>query len=323
MSSESVPKLSSHGFTDMSFSAMTQEGMVCFMKICESPGEIQAEWEDWTHKLQVVTEFEHSMRQKCAMLNDSASPLERLAKLTAEEVMVSMQLLLRRPPYRRKRNIVPPWDHFDVMEVGTEVLERSIRLKDSDLAPWAWKNWVKWYALAVVLAELCGRPDGAASERAYSVAQECFRRYASLIADNDTGMLWKPIAKLMKRVQRLKGSASEITNGVRTQNLPASSTEFVQSLDGPDPNLSADLDLMLGQLGQNPSAALYTISGNTDQGSGHDIANMLTQSDDNDQMMYMSNDLGFGNGVSWINWDLFLEDANSLNNSEMNGYSNA
>jgi hypothetical protein len=98
----------------------------------------------------------------------------------------------------------PSNDEFNVLEVATEVLERNMRLKVPEIAPWAWKSWVKWYALALVLAELCGQPEPMLAERAFYVAKESFENYAPLIADAEAGMLWKPIVKLMRRVKHIR-----------------------------------------------------------------------------------------------------------------------
>jgi uncharacterized UPF0160 family protein len=93
------------------------------------------------------------------------------------------------------------------MEAATKVLEQHSQAMPAELQPWAWKNWVQWHALAVVLAELTVRSQDRSSDRAYSVAAQSFRHYARLVADSESGLLWKPIARLMRRVQRMRQSA--------------------------------------------------------------------------------------------------------------------
>jgi hypothetical protein len=86
-----------------------------------------------------------------------------------------------------------------------------MRYRIPDLAQWAWKSWVKWYALAIVLAELCAFPEGPDSESAFTVARDAYQLYAPLIADSDSGMFWKPITRLMHRVEQLRTAKPQFT----------------------------------------------------------------------------------------------------------------
>jgi hypothetical protein len=190
--------------TDMSHMIMVYDAMVCQRKLYELSADAQNGWEQWTQKVETINLFEQSMRAKAYSSSGSNEPLEKLKRMSAEKIIISMQLLLRRPPYRQPQNTVPPWDDFDVMETATKVLEAHMQPVSIDLKPWAWKNWVQWHALAVVLAELTARPHDALSSRAYAVARKSFHYYAKIVADSESGMLWKPIAKLMRRVQKLR-----------------------------------------------------------------------------------------------------------------------
>lgn len=58
-----------------------------------------------------------------------------------------------------------------------------------EFAPWAWFQCVKWYALAVVLAELCVTYHGPFAARAWKAAQLSFDDYAKDVADSEKGLL--------------------------------------------------------------------------------------------------------------------------------------
>jgi hypothetical protein len=200
-----VPAVSSSSdSTDMSHNAMIYDAMICQRRLVELSDSAENSWEHWPKKLELVAAFEESVQTKHWRTSDSAAPIERLYQISGKKIVVSMHLLLRRPPYRQPHNTVPPWDDYNVLEAATEVLESHLQATPADLAPWAWKNWVQWHALAIVLAELVVSPQGPSSDRAYAIATKSFRHYARLVADSESGMLWKPIAKLMRRVQRLK-----------------------------------------------------------------------------------------------------------------------
>lgn len=116
-----------------------------------------------------------------------------------------MRLLLHRPLYKRNnqthRTSIP---EIDILATATEVLERSQYKRFSgEFIQWAWFSWVKWYALAIVLAELCVA-QGPTAEHSWAVAQRSFDDYARIVADTKTGLLWKPIVKLMHRVKEIR-----------------------------------------------------------------------------------------------------------------------
>ncbi|KAF2027988.1 hypothetical protein EK21DRAFT_70812 [Setomelanomma holmii] len=203
-----MPIASSSGRTDMSHTAMVYEAMICQRRFYELSGSTVDPWGSWSTKLEVLARFELYVSRTTSHIDDFSSPLEKFQKISGDKILVSLQLILRRPPYKQTRNVIPPWDNFDVLVEATNVLEHHLQPMSDDLKLWAWKNWVQWHALAVVLAELLVRPKGALSERAYAVATKSFHYYARVVADSDSGMLWRPIAKLMRQAQRVRQSAS-------------------------------------------------------------------------------------------------------------------
>ena len=281
-----VPTVSSiSASTDMSHNAMIYDAMICQRKLVELSESAGDGWEHWFKKLELVAAFEKAVQTKHCITSDPATPIERFRQMSGKKIVVSMQLLLRRPPYRQPQNIVPPWDDYNILEAATEVLESHSQATPDDLAPWAWKNWVQWHALAVVLAELMVNPQGFSSDRAYAIATKSFHHYARIIADSESGMLWKPIAKLMRRVQRL-----------RTQGVPFDST----TLPGDPSNLSEQLDPIF-------SGDLDTFDFNN-WGIDTETSNMFL--DPGSQTVYRSNEIQSDNGTPWLAWDSFLHDVN-------------
>jgi hypothetical protein len=290
-----VPKVSSSsGSTDMSHSAMIYDAMICQRKIVElSRSNTQKDWENWQTKLELVAAFENAVQTKHCKIRNPSDPIERLRKISGQKIVVSMQLLLRRPPYRQPHNTVPPWDDFNVLAAAADVLESHMQVMPADLAPWAWKNWVQWHALAVVLAELMVCPHGPSSDRAYSIAAKSFRHYARLVADSESGMLWKPISKLMRRVQRLR----QDTCSEATQSLPDGAIAHHGNLgnvsEDLDPSLLDDLDMF--------DFNSWSID--------NDMSSIFF--DSGSQAGTQVNDVQYDNGTPWLAWDSFLHDVNS------------
>lgn len=275
MDSRNIPEQSVASFTEMSFSSMVYEAMMCQKQLCNSSAMFTNSSDEWRRRLCHVGDFETSMRQKYFGISDHASPIEQITKLASREIVANMHILLRRPPYVSTRNVIPPDDDFDVIRVATEVLERSLQLRTPKFSQWAWKSWVKWYVLAVVLAELSAQPESSMFEQAYDVARQSYEQHRQLIADGEKGMLWRPIVKLMRRVTQLKEART-------TQSLWHQPSEYPHD-----------------DIGQQ---VLHT---------DYDSCRVLSGMQNGDEP-FSSNT---SNTASWLSWNSFLEDANLDDNA--------
>jgi hypothetical protein len=199
-------------FTEMSFSCMTYEAMICQKKLCDLSSEKQDARLEWDRRKSIVDNYAASMRAKYYNIPHEATAIQKLTSVAAKEIVLNMHILLRRPPYRASTLNIPLSDDFDILQVAIQILERSLQLKQPCFSNWAWKSWVKWYVLAVVLAELYAHPDASNFEMAFSVAKSSFEQHRLLIADGEKGMLWRPIVKLMRSVeQRRRNLCEDVT----------------------------------------------------------------------------------------------------------------
>jgi hypothetical protein len=277
-----VPIVSSLGLTDMSHSAMTYEAMICQRKLYELSESLHDPWQNWPQKLALVEAFGEYVKNVSSLVTDSSRPSERLMKISGEKIFVSLQLILRRPPYRQSQAIVPPWDNFDILDAGSKVLEQHMHPLPPELQRWAWKNWVQWHALAVVLAELTICPTGPQFDGAYLIATKSFRHYAKIVADSRSGMLWRPIAKLMRRVQRIRHDGMHTESKDERsgdQDYPYSPSCRISQLD---PIYGRDADML-------------------------DFTNWEFQN--HDLELFTTHDTQYGDGSTpWLAWDTFLQD---------------
>ncbi|KPM41037.1 hypothetical protein AK830_g5548 [Neonectria ditissima] len=304
MSPKATPATSAVGFTDMSFSAMVNEAMVCQRKLYEMFCDAGV---DWAKKAELVSAFEKSLKHKYIGDGDSSRPLENFQTSAARQLVGGMKLMLRRPPYRQPCSPVPAWDTFDTMEAATAVLEQHLVSRSPEFSAWAWKTWVQWPALATVLAELCGRPHGAASDHSYRIAARSFREFSRLIADSESGMLWKPIARLMRRVQHVRKGSSETTTSspTHTADLERGSTEAAQSYQ-------TDFNGQLSRQLEDQLSVSDLTTGIAPCSTENGILDAVM--DNSAEFWSQSNDLQPDTNISWVNWDLFLQDVNLLHN---------
>lgn len=288
-----VPRISSSEPTDMTFTAMIYEAMVCQRKLYELSEDVQNVQEHWYRKLELVDAFGIHVKTVVSTFESPFGSLQKLYEISGAKIHASLQLLLRRPPYRQMHNSVPTWDNFDVLDAATKVLELYVQPLVPELEPWAWKNWVQWHVLAVALAELTIRPDGPLSDRAYSVASQVFRNYAGIVADSDSGMLWKPIARLMRQAQRVRQSAGlNLVSAVSTSDHPPTNNGSDSFANLVDTDAFQDLSML------DLSNWTFDIEG----------SNFLSDYDRPPHVDY--DGIEDGRATPWSAWNTFIQDVN-------------
>lgn len=155
----SADRASHHRWTDMTLSTIIYQAGSCQRRLTELRISVGSNQHDHVaahrEQLETLAGFETHINQLTIVCGLSPSDIQKFALAVALESLVAMRLLVRRPLHRRGHGIVPIDDDFDVLRTAKEVLERSqMKRTHIEFAPWAWFQWVKWYALAVVLAEL-------------------------------------------------------------------------------------------------------------------------------------------------------------------------
>lgn len=263
--------------TEMTLCCMTHRAVICQRRL-NSAGMVpedanKSTSEIWAKKVNIVNSFKAYVDELGAICAVSSTPFTRYAVTCGHGCLVTMKLLMRRPIQRQIHAKPPPEDDFNTLELATEVLERSILRYHPEFWPWTWFAWVKWYALAIVLAELCARPDAPGWDRHWRVAKDAFESYATMVADSDSGLLWKPVKRLMQKARERMGAVE-----VQMAAPPA-------------------FGVVEGGLQAPPPVSL---SGN----SGPSIAVGITGG----MAPLPSWDAGSEGATSWINWESFIDD---------------
>jgi hypothetical protein len=258
MSPQSMPETDSQGFTNMSFTMMMSEATICQKQLSEPSS---AGTNGWQHKIQLADAFAESMQGKYIQRREEHTPFATFLRLAAEETLLGIQLLLRRPPYALKI-AVPPSDPVDITEISTKILEVHAQFQSAELSPWIWMRWVPWYSLGVVLAELCVRPNVDSAERSWAAAKQTFNRYARLLSNPDSGMPWRPILKLMSRVQRQRQNDARVSSTASPQTATSSSSAPSRGTEASSGE--PILENMFFLENQNETAAYDAAIGNAD-----------------------------------------------------------
>lgn len=263
---------STTSFTDMSFPCLTHHAMMCQRKLSDPS------LRSWRDRLDTVAAFELSVNRHFGQFEFSNEPLQKYTAFGARDTAASMHLLLRRPPYK-SNGIVPLDDDFDVLDGACRVVQSGLfKQSCTEFAQFSWFSWPKWYALAVLLVELCSLRQGPKFDRAYTVAQESFANYAQSASDVNSGLLWQPITKLMRHVQKQKEMLVAEHNYERDHSVLYSAPtphHTDGSADGP-------VSINVNVAGMKPPAFA-------------DNSPVLT-----------STVFGVGNEMPWYEWDVFL-----------------
>ena len=225
--------------TDMALIYVYREVWSSMKRLFTNPISPGANTNNWQDKLHTVAAFRECMEQHSSSIHDPKNPFRLCAQFSTKAIALDMELFLRRPPFRVRHNTPPPtWDDFDILGKTTEIMELNLtKPVNTTFAPWAWyaKPWARWYILAVLLAELCGPREGELVDKAYRIAKESFAKYGELIADTDLRDLWRPLVKLMRHVDHLRGNepqapgtaTSRISSERGLQEYPNSTTKPV------------------------------------------------------------------------------------------------
>lgn len=289
-------------FTDMSFSAMTQRAMLCQKKLHEVNPVSCDPWSEWNDRVAAITDFENYIQQNLGWIGDTSQPIERFTKAVAWTSLASIQLMLRRPPYKTENHKIPPWDKFDVMKASKEILEYSLnRRATTDFQPWTWFAWVQWYALAVLLAELCSASWDSDAEHAYVVAQKTFEDFIPVVADSEIGMLWRPIVKLMRRVQQLRGNKYSALQNSGIGNVHSSSDENATQ-SGQEALREGNNDFQASGKPVEPLLPQHLNFTPVNATMASSVQSGLIGHNESHQMQF--------DELSWINWDAFLNEMN-------------
>ncbi|KAI7379945.1 hypothetical protein KC336_g19086, partial [Hortaea werneckii] len=218
-------------FTDMTFPLMTYRAMMnqhVFTNIgYTQPGksETLSDTEVWQEKAKVFRNFEEHVEGLKYALADSPNPFARYVVLSGEYISANMRTILRRPIYPPIRGRPPASDDVDVLQHATVVLEYALGRSNfseyahcQEFSLWSWNTWIPWYAIAVVLAELCRSPQSPIALRSWRAAEESYAVYAQRVADGQSGLLWRPVERLMQKARALwRRPVPRAESGVDTQ----------------------------------------------------------------------------------------------------------
>ena len=290
--------------TDMIFCSMTHRAMDCCRKICYAPKDPKPTQIGLNEKRQSLSDFKGQVEQRYDV---TCNPLESFTKLVADAIAVNMELLIRRPLYKAPHHPFLKNDEFNILSVATEVLERSsLKLTYTTFEKFRWFKWNKWY---VVLAELCGRTNGPSVDRAWAAVDGCIERYGDSVADSASGMLWKPIRKLLHKARLCRGRQLPSVSCTGTWNIgdAASPLTYHDSL----PKTLTRNSPQVQQYRQVADQQSHPLNGfESLDATNFPVYGLYDQMDSERSTAQPE-----AGALAWVNWEMFMDDIGGTTNA--------
>ena len=291
---------------------MTHEALLCWRRLsqgsADSEGQPNAGRHDWAVRSQQVKDLEKKLRETYLQYCDMSQPFQLFTSLVGEGMIVTMQLLERRPLHGFLTSGPPPVDSYDVLQVATDTLNASLlKQGNQDLAPWSWFSWAKWYALAVLLAELCGCHRGPKIEKAWYVAEASFPQIMGMMVDD----------ALKSSMERLMTKARSVRDGFRVPISPAATGQgMLLSDEAPETNGFDDQTLHVSNSSLGGRDQVLPWNEDLDMKTPSKSDPLRQQfSPLAPNQMRQDPLMEDQEALAWINWEAFVNDVTDFNDS--------
>jgi hypothetical protein len=132
---------------------------------------------------------------------DMNVPIQWCSATVARLILAKLWLIVHHPMTRKDRGNVSLATRESLFLTAIEVLEFGRLLEaDPKTAKWGWlfRTNMQWHGVAFVLSEVCVRPICPVTDRAWNAVSSLYSEWA-VQATHKKGMLWRPLAALMKR----------------------------------------------------------------------------------------------------------------------------
>ncbi|OGM50436.1 C6 transcription factor [Aspergillus bombycis] len=191
------------GFTDMTFAMMTLKAQST-VRLLNFSDFIDKTVSCVNKRQQLVIEFQETASKLLQNSQPDKIPFHWYTRQVAEIISASLQLIVLRP-LQRNTNFVPPRVRGDrLLQIAVDVLKKSKTVRNDPRGqPWRWCEFmfVPWHSLAVAIAELCVCEDHSLIESFWGPVREAYENMGDLIADSRSGMIWKPMEKIMAQAE--------------------------------------------------------------------------------------------------------------------------
>ncbi|EPS27883.1 hypothetical protein PDE_02827 [Penicillium oxalicum 114-2] len=210
------PPTEREGVTDLTFCLIRCE-IACALRRANyscpgkqfSPGDAAMRMQHCERMIHVIS---NRIEQRYIKHCDMKVPIQWAIATVGRLVLAKLWLSVHHPMTRKDRAVnVSQATRESLFLTAIEVLEFG-RLLETDprTAKWGWlfRTNMQWHGIAFVLSEICVRPICPYTDRAWNAVQGIYVEWARQ-ATHKKGMLWRPLAALMKRATTIRAKQQE------------------------------------------------------------------------------------------------------------------
>jgi len=154
----------------------------------------------------------HRMEERYLRHCDMNIPIYWVCATVARLILAKTWLIIHHPMTRGDRGAkLSSASRENLFFTSIEVIEFARLLENNEhTSKWGWlfTTYKHWHAIALILSELCVRPLCPITDRAWLAVHSVYGRLEQH-AKQKKGMMWRPIAKLMKRAAAVRAKQRE------------------------------------------------------------------------------------------------------------------
>ena len=292
------------GATEMTFSLLSQTASLTLSEYTSMNPRNRSLAEE-TEAL--IEKREQSMRQRFREMHtkyvDCCNPSIPMLWSVAETgriIILRLWLLVQRPMFTLRRQTLHPAKREHILAGAVSMLELVNEVENHPTtAIWAWymRGYVPWFAIAIVLAELCVQTRGMLADRAWNIIHKTYDLWGNRVADSKTSGFWRPMKRMLEKAK-----------GARLGRTSSSSPSE------PDSQMMLDWTRITAPAGDSS-----TLESDFKQLHYASVAVALGQPDELEQLLNrqkqsptMPNDQNMsiddlGGTVNWDDWDNFIQ----------------
>jgi hypothetical protein len=256
------PPKEREGFTDATFclirceitSALRRANYVCPNAQFRSPNSLPPV-EHAERMIQIISD---RCEQRYIRHCDMNIPIQWCAATVGRLILAKLWLMVHHPMTRKDGGNVTQATRESLFLTAIEVLEFGRLLEaDPKTAKWGWlfRTNMQWHGVAFVLSEICVRPICPVTDRAWNAVSSIYTEWA-VQATHKKGMLWRPLAALMKRAAAtrskqqqellskfgpLRTSPGSVISPIATENHPLPQIHMPMGVQNPPSTTRPDL----------------------------------------------------------------------------------
>ncbi|KAL3447975.1 fungal-specific transcription factor domain-containing protein [Aspergillus insuetus] len=167
---------------------------------------------------------------------DMTDPIQWVSATVARLVLTKMWLVIHHPITSSDHDSKISNESRESLFISSIEVTEFARLvkEDENTKKWSWMfdTHMQWHAIAMVLSELCVRPLSPLTNRAWLAVTTVYDDWLRT-AKQRKGMLWRPLAQLMKRAGALREKQlAELRARVENQQGAAQNTTSTTAMPG-------------------------------------------------------------------------------------------